>query len=278
MKIISWNVAHRVRKQKLQLSALISRKPDVIGLQEVTNKTLPLLVEGLQEEGYLHTISSFDLHDNNSELIGPRKYGILIASRWPMTPINQSSLKIKWPERLVSVLIHFPKMKFEFHVAHIPCGASHGWLKIETFEGIYKFLARKNNKYPRILCGDFNSPQAETLTGEVITWGQKIRKDGQVKLIKRKKGGRGDVWDAGERNIILGLAEYDLHDMFRYLNGYESQEFSWLFRRKGKIISRRRFDHIFASKTLNLDTCCYIHSFREKLLSDHSAIEVTFKI
>jgi len=66
--------------------------------------------------------------------------------------------------------------------------------------------------------------------------------------------------------------------MFRWLKGYESQEFSWLFRRKGKIISRRRFDHIFAAKTLNPDTCRYIHPFRKKLLSDHSAIEATFKI
>jgi len=278
MKIISWNVAHLVYKQKSQLSVLISRKPDVIGLQEVTNKTLPLWLEGLKKEGYLHTISSFDLHDNISELIGPRKYGILIASRWPLDPIDQSSLKIKWPERLVSVLIHFPKMKFEFHVAHIPCGASHGWLKIETFEGIYNFLARKNNKHFRILCGDFNSPQAETPYGEVITWGQKIRKDGQVRLIKRKKGGSGEKWDAGERSIIEGLADYDLCDIFRLKNGYETQEFSWLLPRKGKIIARRRFDHIFASKALNPVNCRYIHSFREKLLSDHSAIEATFKI
>ena len=276
MKIISWNVAHRVRKQKLQLSALISRKPDVIGLQEVMSKTLPLWVEGLQKEGYIHTMPSFGLHDGNSELIGPRRYGILIASRWPLDPVDQRSLTILWHERLVSVLIHSPKVDFEFHVAHIPCGSSHGRLKIETFEGIYKFLARKNNKYPRILCGDFNSPQAEKLSGEVITWGQKILKDGQAKLTNR--GGKWGAWDAGERNIIQGLSEYDLCDIFRLLNGYKSQEFSWLFRRKGKIVSRRRFDHIFAAKTLNPDTCCYIHSIREELLSDHSAIEATFKI
>jgi exonuclease III len=277
MKIISWNVAHLVYKQKSQLSVLISRKPDVIGLQEVTNKTLPLWVEGLQEEGYLHTISSFDLHDNNSELIGPRKYGILIASRWPMTPINQNSLEILWKERLVSVLIHYQKVNFEFHVAHIPCGSSHGRLKIDTIIGIYNFLARKNNKFPRILCGDFNMPRAETRSGEVITWAQRICKNDQIKLMKIKKGVSGEVWDAGERNILQGLADYDLYDMFRFLNGYKSQEFSWLFRLKGKIVAKRRFDHLFASKALNPTNCGYIHSFREELLSDHSAIEATFK-
>jgi exonuclease III len=278
MKIISWNVAHRVRKQQLQMNSLLSRKPDVIGLQEVTNKTLPLWLEGLKKKGYIYTISSFDLHDNNSELIGPRKYGILIASRWPLDRIDQSSLTIQWPERLISVLIHSPRMIFEFHVAHIPCGSSHGVLKIDTIIGIYNFLKRKNNKYPRILSGDFNMPQAETPSGEVITWAQKICKDGQVKLKKRKRGRRGDEWDAGERSILQGLAKYDLCDIFRLRNGYEAQEFSWLFRLKGKIVAKRRFDHLFASEKLNPVTCCYIHSFREKSLSDHSAIEVTFKI
>jgi len=170
-------------------------------------------------------------------------------------------------------LIHFPNVDFEFHVAHIPPGASHGWLKIDTFEGIFKFLAKPSCNYPRILCGDFNSPKAETSSGEVITWGQNILKDGQVRF--NDKEGR---WDAGERSVIQGLAEYNLYDIFRLLNGYEAQEFSWLLRKKGKIIARRRFDHIFAAKTLNPDTCRYIHSFREELLSDHSSIEATFKI
>lgn len=276
MKIISWNVANRVRKQQPQLNALVSRKPDVIGLQEITSRTLPLWVEGFQKAGYTHTMSSFSLHDGNNGLTGHRRYGILIASRWPLDSVDQRSLKIPWHERLVSALIHSPKVDFEFHVAHIPCGSSHGRLKIETFVGIYKFLARKTNKHPRILCGDFNSPQAEPPSGEVITWGQKILEDGQVRLNNR--GGRRGAWDAGERSIIQGLAEYDLCDIFRQLNGYEPQEFSWLFQRKGKRIARRRFDHIFAAETLNPNTCRYIHSFREELLSDHSAIEATFKI
>ena len=273
MKIISWNVANRVRKQQLQLDALISREPDVIGHQEVTSRTLPLWVEGLKKARYTCTILSFNLNSDNGEFTGPRRYGILVASRWPLNSINQRSLKIPWHERLVSVLIHSPNVDFEFHVAHIPPGASHGWLKIDTFEGIFKFLAKTSCNYPRILCGDFNSPQAETMSGEVITWGQDILKNGQVRF--SDKEGR---WDAGERSVIQGLAEYNLYDIFRLLNGYELQEFSWLLRRKGRIIARRRFDHIFAAKILNPDTCRYIHSFREELLSDHSAIEATFKI
>jgi len=235
MKIISWNVANRIKKQPLQLDALLSEEPDVIGLQEITNKTFPLWSKGLKKAGYDHIASSLDIYENNIDSIGSRRYGIVIASRWPLQLIDQSLLSIPWPERLLSVLIKNPKGNFEFHAVHIPCGASHGWLKIDTFVGIYNFLAGNNNKYPRILCGDFNSPQAETIEGEVITWGQKILKNGRVKIINRF--GKGDGWDKGERNVIEGLAEFDLHDMFRLLNGYETNDFSWILSRK-EIIER----------------------------------------
>jgi len=42
MKIISWNVTNRVNRQKLQLDDLLLREPEVIGLQEVTSRTLLL--------------------------------------------------------------------------------------------------------------------------------------------------------------------------------------------------------------------------------------------
>ena len=69
MKIISWNVANRFKKQSLQLDALISRKPDVVGLQEVTKETLPLWVDGLNKAGYKYIISSFDIHDKKEILV-----------------------------------------------------------------------------------------------------------------------------------------------------------------------------------------------------------------
>jgi endonuclease/exonuclease/phosphatase family metal-dependent hydrolase len=39
------------------------------------------------------------------------------------------------------------------------------------FEGIYRRLACSSDR-PRILCGDFNTPQKEMADGEVVTWGQ----------------------------------------------------------------------------------------------------------
>ena len=64
--------------------------------------------------------------------------------------------------------------------------------------------------------------------------------------------------------------------MFRLLNGYDTNDFSWILPRKGRVIAKRRFDHIFVSKKLNPKQCHYLHSLRENELSDHSAIEGIF--
>ena len=124
------------------------------------------------------------------------------------------------------------------------------------------------------MCGDFNSPQAETIKGKVITWGQKILTNGQVVIVNKCR--KGNAWNSGERSIIGGLAENDLSDIFRLLNGYKKDEFSWILSRKGRIITRRHFDHILSFKKLNLKACHYLYSFRENRLSDHSAIEGIF--
>ena len=38
-----------------------------------------------------------------------------------------------------------------------------------------------------------------------------------------------------------------------------------------------RYDHIFASQSLGVAKCGYLHSLREAGLSDHSPIEATFR-
>jgi exonuclease III len=64
--------------------------------------------------------------------------------------------EMPWPERLLSVSITAPIGKLEVHSVYIPPGSSHGLIKVETFEAIYRRLARSCD-CPRILCGDFNS-------------------------------------------------------------------------------------------------------------------------
>jgi exodeoxyribonuclease III len=140
--------------------------------------------------------------------------------------------------------------------------------KIEMLEGIYKRLACPSERL-RILCGDFNTPQEELPDGEVITWAWTIRR-GSRKLRKE----RGQRWDDGERNVLAGLAKFDLADVFRRIHGYghDPKAFSW---RAGNS-KLRRFDHVFASARLNANQCDYVHDLRESGLSDHSPIEPTF--
>ena len=166
-------------------------------------------------------------------------------------------------------MIRTPKVDIELHNAYIPPGSSHEWLKIDTFEGIYNYLARPNDIL-RILCGDFNSPKQELPDGRTVLWGQRLNKDGSIESTGESR------WPQGEGLVIRDLAAYDLPDVYRQLNGWEAKGFSFVVWRKGKIVSRRRFDHVFASEKLNPVSCRYIHEVRENWLSDHSAIEVEF--
>jgi exonuclease III len=177
---------------------------------------------------------------------------------------------VPWPERILGVQGN----GISIFTTYIPPGSSHGWKKIKTLEGLYIGLATAS-KGPRILCGDFNTPQLERSSGQIITWGQRIRDDDQVVLKRRWRGGTGQRWDEGERNILQGLSRFDLADVYRMLHGYQREDFSWYTKRKG-VIRGRRFDHVFASALLKPLSCTYIHSLREAGLSDHSPIEVVF--
>jgi endonuclease/exonuclease/phosphatase family metal-dependent hydrolase len=108
----------------------------------------------------------------------PQGSGLLIASRWPSQP--HPALKLEWPERAVTVDIQMPDGPLTLTNAHIPPGASNGWIKFRTIEGIVRSVVE--SPAPRILCGDFNAPQAELPDGRIITWAQRIRRDRSVVL------------------------------------------------------------------------------------------------
>jgi exonuclease III len=127
-----------------------------------------------------------------------------------------------------------------------------------------------------------NSPQAELPNGAIVTWVQEITGSESVRTFNswRDKNGfvdTGTRWDAAERSVVEGLARFDLSDVFRKLNSYEIEEYSWYWKGKSTPIGRR-FDHVFASEGLCGVGCRYLHEFRKAGLSDHSAIEVDFEL
>jgi len=268
MKFLSWNLAGRVKKLDAQLSAIFKTSSDILALQEVTPNTLKLLVPGLRDIGFGHIINSIERYPTVS-FQGPRKYGVIIASRWPLACDLNEHNSVPWPERLLSCICDSPYGQIEVHTTHIPPGSTNGWTKVDMLQGIYDALAKHTN-IPRVLCGDFNTPQRELISGDVVTWAQGIKSNGSV-ILKRNH----ERWDVGERCILKGLSHFDLPDVYRSVHGYEIQEFSWYWQGKGKSIGRR-YDHIFASKCLNATRCHYLHEYREDKLSDHAPILAAF--
>ncbi|MEM7342778.1 MAG: endonuclease/exonuclease/phosphatase family protein [Chloroflexota bacterium] len=273
MRLICWNVAGRIKKLPRQVAALAKRKPDIVALQEVTKSNGPLLRAHFPEIGLPYIADTVDEAIEND-----RRYAVLIASRWPLEDISRAIFPVPWPERIVSVQILHPKMPFALHNTYIPTGATKagGEFKLATLEGLFIGLAQHSNT-PRILCGDFNAPQSETADGTLITFGQNIRPDGTVYVRRSIFGLSGARWDQAERGPLEGLAAFDLGDVYRRLNGYKVQDYSWYAKNRGRMFGFR-LDHIFAAESLNPVACQYLHELRETGLSDHAPLEADFAL
>jgi exonuclease III len=274
MRLISWNLNARRRDATAQVDALLARAPDVIALQEVTRSSLPTLRSELERSGFAGIADSLTLAPPDFQPRGPRRYGQLTASRYPLIAEVPGRLPIPWPERVLTVQLDLRARRIMLYNVHVPPGSSNGWIKIETLNGIHQALAVHTGT-PRILCGDSNTPQFESATGEVVTWAQRPGASEEWRTLRTLRGRSGSEWDAGERRVLTGLTEYDLADVYRHLHGYAATDSSWILRRGGREIGRR-FDHVFASRSLVPRSCEYLHHLRAAGLSDHAPIEVTF--
>jgi endonuclease/exonuclease/phosphatase family metal-dependent hydrolase len=145
-----------------QRAALAALDLDLLCLQEVTLATDPLWRDGAPTLGLDHVASSTDW-------LGLGRYANLLASRWPIEPLDLRGAGLPCPEKLLSVIVKAPGGPLEVHVAHLPPGVSRPQEKVATFEAIYSALSQPAHR-PRILCGDFNSPRSETKDGNLVTW------------------------------------------------------------------------------------------------------------
>lgn len=257
MKVISWNVNGRVgHAYDRQLGELLGLRPDILCLQEVTRSSEPRWQKGVLGLGMAHVASSVE------GLAGGRRYANLIAASWPLERLPIDGLGLPFPEKLLSALLESPVGPVEVHVAHLPPGVDYPEEKVATFEAIYSRLAT-GSSVPRILCGDFNTPKAESADGDIVTWA-----DSRPDMRER--------WDLAERSVIQGLAAFDLPDVYRGLHGYGPREPTWIPHTGRKDVVRR-YDHLFASRSLNPVACRYLHGLREARLSDHSPVEAVFE-
>jgi exonuclease III len=274
-RIITWNVAGRRAKVPQQLSYLVERSPDIVALQEVRPSTGKLLMDGLAEKLGLR-FGNWSLEAIEGPLSPRRSLGVLIASRFPYVGEARRPLRPPWSEKALSLCFDCPFGSLDVHSIHVPPGSSNGWVKIETLESVIDAMSIRH-EHPVIVAGDFNAPQAELPSGELVTWAQRKRPDGSFVLRKRIRGGPGERWDLAERGVLRGLSQYGVEDVYRAAHGHGAVDGSWIYRRGGKEWPRR-FDHILASEHVGPRGVRYLHEARKAELSDHSPLELDFGI
>jgi exonuclease III len=251
VRVITWNVNRRVSVLAGQAVALAGREPDVVALQEVTERSWPLWRAALETIGLAHAACSLDGADRARRPITRRRTGVVIAARSPFALAEP--LPVPWPETTLAAALRDAVV----HTVHVP-NAANGWIKPDTLAGLRAGL--ESGTGPRILCGDLNTPRREKPDGTVISFAR----DSQERL----RPERGDRWDGAELGVVPGLRELGFEDAFRSLHGYASKEPSWVWSHGGGW----RLDHLFAAG-LGIEAAVYHHGWRDDGLSDHSPLE-----
>jgi exodeoxyribonuclease III len=162
--LITWNVARRVSGLAEQAGALAAREPDVVALQEVTRRTLPLWRRAFELMGLTHVRASALDADRGSQLTGARTM-VMLASRHALEDVEEP-LPVPRPESAVSVLARSGSGPLEIHCVHVP-NAANGWVKVETLRALRRGLGTPAAA-PRVLCGDLNTPRRELPDGQTI--------------------------------------------------------------------------------------------------------------
>ncbi len=247
MKLISWNINKRVSRQSERIEAIASTGSDIVALQEVGLNVVQELRDRLRKIGLIHNRSTAEPE-------------LMIASRWPLSASNLD-FDIPRPRKdILSVTVESPHGDIELHNMHMPNKgrSKQDRKKIDTCNGIYKALAITAKRH-RILCGDLNIPKKEHPDGSLESFYPRSNQEGR----------------AAEMSVIRGLAEFDLSCTFRRLSGYQTEGYSWVFRRRERSW-KFRLDHILSSRSLNVIECDYLHRPRIDGLSDHSIIYAIF--
>jgi exonuclease III len=262
LRVITWNVARRSARLAEQAAALASRDPDVVALQEITQRTLPLWRVVLERLGLPHVRASLDTGDLSRALGSWRRTGVLLGSRAALRDAS-TTLPVPWPETTVAAVAASAFGPVEIHCLHVP-NAANGRVKPQTLQAVRAGLDVAP-PMARVVCGDLNIPRRELDSGEVVSFARDSR--------GRLRPERGSEWDEAELAVVPGLRELGYRDAFRSLHGYGSREPSWTWRRISGHDGGWRLDHLFASAELKPRACAYHHTWRDEGLSDHSALE-----
>lgn len=294
MDVLSWNVQGAFPPQgspdRIERQIGFIRDgagcPDLIMLNEVSTRRRDLWHDELRGLGYAEVVDTLDwskrlgeidvppfqdFNGGNGNLTAIHEDSELydLARRKPSIrngPLGESSLKhwdTNFPEKILNAEVMLDGRRIDlWNVRTVP-GSMYGEEKIKILENVHgRILAAGAG--PRILAGDLNAPKDETADGEVVPW--RAEKDDPLS----------ERWQTAERDVLTGLSEVGMVDVFRTLNGYgdiEPMDVSHPTRR-GDSRADKRFDHLLASRSLNPRDCAYDGDGLE--CSDHAPILAAF--
>jgi endonuclease/exonuclease/phosphatase family metal-dependent hydrolase len=245
MICMTWNLGRRNHPGQLDL--IRDAGADIVALHEVSTARRATLANDLATMGLAHQHGS-------AATSGAFPFTSMIASRWPVRAADAEGLDVPFPERVKVVIVTTPFGEVEVLNVHVPAATSSGVaVKVATFEGIARYLTRAAS-IPRIVCGDFNTPQSESF-GNVQYWGTHHQQ-------------------SAERAVIEGEAVTGLQDAFRSVNGPSATAASW----RASNGTARRYDHIFASQDLAPIEAAYgdLEQITVAKMSDHAPLRVVF--
>jgi endonuclease/exonuclease/phosphatase family metal-dependent hydrolase len=220
----------------------------------VTPTTRARWEEALAERGFEVAVSEWGAPPK-----GSRRLAVLTAARsGTVKPLRMAGLP--WPERHLAALVSTGGLEVELHNLHSPLSSKEGEVKVLTLEAVFEAVSRPVEGCPRIVTGDINTPRYESREGEVASFAR--TRSGRL------RPERGERHDRAELGLIAELPRRGWRDAFRALHGYQRRDRSWV----SSWGEAYRLDHVLVSPGLRPVACDYVHEWRERGLSDHSAI------
>ena len=160
MTVTTWNI-QSIRgitpvKVDRVVAAVQRQRADVVALQEVRDgETVDRLLTALDGIGLPHAVSG-GATNNFASGGRPKGYVCLIATPWPLDPVNWPT-GTTWPQLIAAARLEAPAGRVLVVNVHIPNGTGNGWEKVYALEALASGLAALDE--PTILMGDFNEPK-----------------------------------------------------------------------------------------------------------------------
>jgi len=261
LDVLTWNF-HRGTVDQLTPLERLEVRPGILTLQEVTVGRLPAIRRALEALGY-------SVLDSCVPAAREKRYGNLVATSSQVAATAVPVEGFPWPQLALRVRLDVGSGPFSVVTVHIPNGSANGWRKIDALEALRR-LVESSRDEPLIVTGDFNEPQFQPLQdGQVVSWA-KVRRAGRWATVERLtchgETDAGERWDSAVRWFFDAKAS-GLRNAFWERHGIGAMEPSHLAHG-----SSRWFDHILATREFRVESCDFLHEWREQGFSDHSPL------